>query len=401
MFEQIVPAPPDPILGLTEAFKKDPNPHKVNLGAGVYKDAHGKTPVLDAVKQAEERILAAETTKDYLAMDGLPQFGQFVQELLFGEEHPIVREGRAVTVQAPGGTGALRVAADFVAKVRPGARIWVSEPTWPNHPGVFRSAGLEICAYPYFDKARNDLDFAGMVAALEQAPAGDLLLLHGCCHNPTGIDLTAEQWRRVAEVVAARGLLPLIDFAYQGFGDGLREDAAGVLLLADAVPELLIASSYSKNFGLYGERVGALTLVAATPEAARAALSHIKVVVRSNYSNPPRHGASIVATVLGDPALRGLWEQEVAAMRERISSMRHLFVETLNEKGVTQDFSFITRQRGMFSFSGLTPEQVQALRERHSVYAVASGRFSVAGMTEQNMDYLCTSIAEVLRTPTV
>jgi aspartate/tyrosine/aromatic aminotransferase len=397
MFEKFTPAPPDPILGLTEAFKKDANPHKINLGQGVYKDATGNTPVLRSVKLAEERILQSEHTKDYLAIDGLPQYDRLVQELIFGGEHEIVAGKRAVTAQAPGGTGALRVAADFIAKMMPGARVWVSEPTWPNHPGVFRSAGLEVHTYPYFDAATNGVAYAAMLEAIHAMPRGDVLLLHGCCHNPTGVDLSGAQWEEIAGVVAERHLLPLIDFAYQGFADGLAEDAAGLRALARPGQELLIASSYSKNFGLYNERVGALTLVAGDEAAAQTALSHIKTVVRSNYSNPPAHGAAIVATVLGDPGLRSLWEGEVAEMRERINTMRHLFVETLNEKGVDRDFSFIARQRGMFSFSGLSPEQIKALRDRHSVYAVSSGRFSVAGMTEQNMDMLCVAIADVLR----
>ncbi len=397
MFETITPAPPDPILGLTEAFNKDANPNKVNLGQGVYKDADGNTPVLHSVKSAEARMLDNEKTKDYLNIAGLAAYGRAVQELIFGAEHAIVQEGRAVTAQTPGGTGALRVAADFVAKMKPGARVWASEPTWPNHPSVFKAAGLEVKSYPYFDAATNGVAFDAMLAALREIPEGDVLLLHGCCHNPTGVDLSADQWRAVVEVARARKLLPLIDFAYQGFATGLREDAEGIAIVAAGVPELLVASSYSKNFGLYSERVGALTLVAASADAAQASLSHIKTVIRSNYSNPPQHGAAIVATVLADPALRAEWELEVAAMRDRINTMRHLFVETLNEKGVDRDFTFIARQRGMFSFSGLSPEQIKALRERHAVYAVGSGRFSVAGMTEHNMDYLCTAIADVLK----
>jgi aspartate/tyrosine/aromatic aminotransferase len=397
MFENMTAAPPDPILGLTEAFKKDPNPLKVNLGQGVYKDANGETPILASVKLAEARILSGEKSKDYLAIDGIPQYGHLVQELLFGAGHEIVQSGRAVTAQAPGGTGALRVAADFLAKTTPGTRVWLSEPTWPNHPSVFKAAGLEVSTYPYFDACTNDVAFEKMLEALRQIPEGDVLLLHGCCHNPTGIDLSAEQWRRIAEVAKERKLLPLVDFAYQGFASGLQEDAAGVLTLAGEVPELLVATSYSKNFGLYSERVGALTLVGTDSVAAQTALSHIKTVIRSNYSNPPAHGAAIVAIVLGDPELRAQWEVEVAGMRDRINEMRHLFVETLNEKGVDRDFSFIARQRGMFSFSGLTPEQIKALREKHSVYAVNSGRFSVAGMTAQNMDYLCSAIADVLK----
>lgn len=398
MFETITPAPPDPILGLTEAFNKDTNPNKVNLGQGVYKDADGNTPVLRSVKTAEARMLADEQTKDYLGIDGLAAYDRLVQELIFGAEHAIVQEARAVTAQTPGGTGALRVAADLMAKMKPGAGVWVSEPTWPNHPSVFKAAGLEVKTYPYFDAATNGVAFETMLAALRAIPEGDVLLLHGCCHNPTGVDLNAEQWGAVADVVRARNLLPLIDFAYQGFATGLREDAEGVKIVAASVPELLVASSYSKNFGLYSERVGALTLVAGGADAAQAALSHMKTVIRSNYSNPPQHGAAIVATVLADPALRKQWEQEVAAMRDRINTMRTLFAETLNEKGVDRDFSFIARQRGMFSFSGLTPAQIKALRDRHAVYAVNSGRFCVAGMTEHNMDYLCSAIADVLKT---
>lgn len=396
MFYSLTPAPPDPILGLTEAFKKDPNPNKINLGVGVYKDAQGRTPVLASVKRAEERLLAAEQTKNYLPIEGDPAFGDATQALLFGEDHGVVREKRAVTVQAPGGTGALRVAADFIASTLDAKTIWLSDPTWPNHPNVFQAAKLQTATYPYFDKPTNGVDFDGMMAALHQIPVGDVVVLHGCCHNPTGVDLTPAQWEAVAEVLARRNLLPLVDFAYQGFADGLREDARGLHILARHCPDLLIASSYSKNFGLYNERVGALTLVAGSPAAAETALSHIKRVVRANYSNPPAHGAAIVATVLNDGELRRLWEDEVRQMRDRINTMRHLFVETLQEKGVTQDFSFIARQRGMFSFSGLTPEQVKALRERYSIYAVSSGRISVAGMTEDNMDYLCSAIAAVL-----
>ncbi|MCL4834155.1 MAG: aspartate/tyrosine/aromatic aminotransferase [Caldilineaceae bacterium] len=397
MFDSITPAPPDAILGLTEAFKKDTNPRKTNLAVGVYKDAGGATPVLETVKEAEKRLLTGEKTKSYLPIDGSPEYATFSQRLVFGDSHEIVTSGRAVTVQAPGGTGALRVAADFVSEISPAATVWISDPTWPNHPSVFQSAGLKVATYPYFDASTNGVDFDAMLATLATIPAGDVLLLHGCCHNPTGVDLSPAQWQTVAEIAAERGLLPLLDFAYQGFADGLEEDAAGVRTVAAHCPEMFVASSYSKNFGLYNERVGALTVVARTPDAAEAALSHVKRCIRANYSNPPAHGGEIVRTILGDPELRARWEAEVTEMRERINTMRHLFVETLNEKGVTRDFSFIARQRGMFSFSGLTPAQVKALRERHGVYIVGSGRISVAGMTEGNMDYLCEAIADVLR----
>ncbi len=307
--------------------------------------------------------------------------------------------GRAVTVQAPGGTGALRVAADFVSQITPGATVWISDPTWPNHPSVFESAGLKVATYPYFDPATNGVNFDAMLATLRTIPTGDVLLLHGCCHNPTGVDLSPAQWQAVGQIAAERGILPLLDFAYQGFADGLEEDAVGLRThrCRPLRPSCMMASSYSKNFGLYNERVGALTVVARNAQAAEAALSHVKRCVRANYSNPPAHGGEIVRTILGDPELRARWEAEVTEMRERINTMRHLFVETLNEKGVTRDFSFIARQRGMFSFSGLNQAQVKTLRERHGVYIVGSGRISVAGMTEGNMDYLCAAIADVLK----
>ena len=397
MFETINPAPEDSILGLTVAFQKDSNPNKVNLGVGVYKDGGGQTPVLSTVKEAEERLLRSEATKSYLPIDGLAAYAALSQQIVFGSEHDILSAGRAATVQTPGGTGALRVAADFVRRIFPSATVWLSDPTWPNHPNVFGSAALQVQTYPYFEAETNGVAFDRMMAALETIPKGDVLLLHGCCHNPTGADLSPQQWQAVAAVCADRGILPLLDFAYQGFGDGLDEDATGVRIVAEQCRELLVATSYSKNFGLYNERVGALTLVAGSAEAADAASSHMKICVRTNYSNPPAHGGQIVAEILGDPELRQRWEVELAEMRNRINDMRHLFVESLDEQGAGRDFSFIAHQRGMFSYSGLTPAQVQALRDRHSVYIVGSGRINVAGMTEANMDYLCAAVAEVLK----
>lgn len=396
MLEQLTMAPSDPILGLTEAFKKDPNPNKINLGVGVYKDEKGNTPILNSVSKARQRILAAETTKNYLAIDGSPEYSRAVQELLFGPGHPLLGTGRAVTVQAPGGTGALRVAADFLHQHFAGARVWISAPTWANHAQIFRLAGIQVQTYPYFDARTNGLGFEAMGRALDSAPAGDVILLHGCCHNPTGVDPTPDQWRRIAEILATRQLLPLVDFAYQGLGRGLREDAEGLLTLCAALPELLVANSFSKNFGLYNERVGALTLVAPTAEAAAQVLSHLKICIRANYSNPPAHGASVITAVLQDGQLRGEWEGEVQAMRNRIAQMRSLFVETLKQQGVERDFSFIERQQGMFSFSGLNKEQVEAMRQRHGIYIVGGGRINVAGMTRQNMDALCAAIAAVL-----
>lgn len=397
MFEQFTSAPPDAILGLTEAFKKDTNPNKVNLGVGVYKDAAGRTPILDSVKAAEAKILENEKSKGYLGIDGSPEYSAAVQEMLFGAGHPIITEQRAVTAQTPGGTGALRVAADFIKRMFPEATVWLSDPTWPNHPNIFKSAALKVATYPYFDAATNGVNFDAMLAAIKAIPAGDVLLLHGCCHNPTGADLSPEQWQQIAAIVAERNLLPLVDFAYQGFGDGLEDDAQGMRTVCEQVDEVLIANSYSKNFGLYSERIGALTLVAKSAADAETALGHIKLAIRTNYSNPPAHGAAIVNTILGDAELRKQWEGELTEMRDRINEMRHLFVETLNEKGVDQDFSFIARQRGMFSYSGLKPEHVKVLREKHGVYIVGSGRINVAGMTAANMDYLCAAIADVLK----
>ena len=396
MFQSLTPAPPDAILGLTVAYNQDPNPKKINLGVGVYKDTNGVTPILKSVHMAEERLLLTERSKSYLPIDGGPDYQSATQKLLFGADHDVVRGGQAVTTQTPGGTGALRVAADFIAKTMPDATVWVSDPTWPNHPGVFKSAGLDIKTYPYFDASANSLDFDAMASAIARIPAGDVLVLHGCCHNPTGVDLTTEQWEVVAQLVSDLGILPLVDFAYQGFANGLRDDAAGWLQLARPGKEMIVASSYSKNFGLYNERVGAMTLVGATPENAQTALSHVKIVVRTNYSNPPSHGGAIVSTVLNDDALREQWELEVKEMRDRVNNMRGLFVETLNQKGVDRDFGYIARQRGMFSFSGLNPEQVKRLRDEYAIYIVGSGRINVAGMTESNMDYLCDAIASVL-----
>jgi aspartate/tyrosine/aromatic aminotransferase len=396
LFEGLDPAPPDAILGLTEAFSKDPNAAKINLTVGVYKDSHGKTPILSCVKQAEERILRDEQSKGYLPMTGSADFDARVQQLLFGEGHEVIASARAVTAQTPGGTGALRVSGDFIHTMFPSAKIWLSEPTWPNHPAVFRAAGLEIATFPYFQTETNSLDFDAMLSALRQVPAGDIVLLHGCCHNPTGIDPTPEQWQQIADTVYEQGALPLLDFAYQGFADGLEEDAVGLRALCREGREMLVCSSYSKNFGLYNERVGALTLVASGADEAATALSHLKLRIRTNYSNPPAHGAAIVATILADNELCAEWEAEVAAMRDRINRMRTAFVKTLADKGVDRDFSFIERQRGMFSFSGLNRDQVDTLRENYSIYVVGSGRINVAAMTEGNIDALCSAIAEVL-----
>ena len=398
MFETLEMAPADPILGLTAAYKEDTNPNRINLGVGVYKDGDGNTPVFDSVQRAETRILDRQTTKDYLDISGAPEYASAVQALLFGPDHEIVSGKRAATVHAPGGTGGLRIAGDLVRKLYPRARIWLSDPTWANHPNVYRHAGVEVATYPYFDKAANGLDFAALLDALSGIPAGDIVLLHGCCHNPTGIDPTPKQWAQVADAAGARGWIPLVDIAYQGLGDGIEQDSAGLRSLCRPGAELMVSSSYSKNFGLYNERVGALTLVASSSDTALALMSQVMICIRANYSNPPAHGAAIVTEVLSDSGLRSQWEGEVKQMRNRINRMRSLFVDTLERKGVRRDFSFIARQRGMFSFSGLNAEQVDTLREDYSIYMVGSGRINVAGITEANVDYLCESIAEVLET---
>jgi aspartate/tyrosine/aromatic aminotransferase len=396
MFETLEKAPPDAIFGLMEAYKKDSNPNKVDLTAGVYRDEAGTTPIFRTVKLAEARLLEEEDSKSYLDIDGSPAYAAAVQELVFGAGHEVIASKRAATAQTPGGTAALRVGGEFVKRIKPDAHIWLSDPTWPNHPQVFGAAGLTVERYPYFDAAANGLALDEMLAALKRIPEGDVLLLHGCCHNPTGADPTLEQWARVADVIEERGLLPFVDLAYQGLGDGMREDAAGVLMLCRPGGEMLVASSYSKNFGLYSERVGALTVVTPSEQAARVAISHVKKCVRANYSNPPSHGASIIVTVINDPSLRAQWEGEVQAMCDRINKMRRLFVEKLAAKGVARDFSFIERQRGMFSYTGLTKEQAQALREKHSIYILDDGRINVAGMNEGNIDAICRAIADVL-----
>ncbi len=396
MFETVQMAPPDPILGLTEAFKMDPNPDKINLSVGVYQDATGKTPVLASVKEAEKRILAQEDSKGYLPMTGDPGYCQQVQELLFGQGHEIILGKRAATAQCPGGTGALRVAGDYLHTVHPEAKLWLSNPTWANHNTIFAAAGVTCEKYDYRDPATNGLDFDAMCASIKQIPRGDVVLLHGCCHNPTGIDPTPEQWAKIGDLLAEQGVLPLVDFAYQGLAEGIEEDREGLLVLTQKVKQMMICSSFSKNFGLYRERTGALTLVADDAEQAARVMSQVKLRIRYNYSNPPSHGGQIVATVLADKDLKAQWIEEVAGIRNRINDMRHLFVKTLKDMGVQQDFSSIIEQRGMFSFSGLTKEQVLQLRNQNSIYIVDSGRINVAGMTPDNMNRLCEAIKAVL-----
>jgi aspartate/tyrosine/aromatic aminotransferase len=396
MFETIPTAPVDPILGLNELFKKDQTPHKLNLSIGIYQDATGQTPILETVKEAERRRLATEKTKTYLPMTGDPTYGLLVQKLVFGENHPIITSSRAATAHTPGGTCALRVTGDYLHKLHPATSVWLSDPTWENHRGVFTAAGVAVKSYAYRDPATNGLNFDAMMASLKQVPAGDAVLLHACCHNPTGIDPTLEQWKQLGELFSSRGITPIVDFAYQGLAEGISEDAAGLRSLCDKVPELFVCSSFSKNFGLYRERTGAFTVVTAKSEYTEKVFSQVKLVIRTNYSNPPAHGGALVTTILGDAKLRAQWEQEVAQIRQRINSMRRLFVEKLKSKGINRDYSPILRQRGMFSFSGLTKEQVDALREKHAIYTVGSGRINVAGINESNVDRLCEAIKAVL-----
>ena len=396
MFEHIKAAPADPILGLGEAFKSETRTNKINLGIGVYKDAQGATPIMRAVKEAEKRLLDKENTKNYLTIDGIADYNQRTKELLFGTDSQIIAQDRARTVQSLGGTGALRIAAEFIKRQTKAQNVWISTPTWPNHNAIFNAVGITIREYRYYDAERKVLDWDNLIADLSNANEGDVVLLHGCCHNPTGIDPTPEQWQQLAELSAKNGWLPLFDFAYQGLANGLNEDASGLRAFAANHKELLVASSFSKNFGLYNERVGAFTLVAENSEIATTALTQVKSIIRTLYSNPASHGGATVATVLNNPQLRQEWESELAEMRDRIKKMRYLFVQLLKEYGAQQDFSFIIEQNGMFSFSGLTAEQVDRLKEEFAIYAVRSGRINVAGITEDNIRYLCESIVKVL-----
>lgn len=396
MFENLAAAPADPILGLADVYKADDHVNKINLSVGIYKDENTVTPILNCVKKAEAFLLENEQNKAYLPIEGLTEFNFVTQQLLLGENSSLIHEGRAKTAQAPGGTGALRIMADFLVRRTKVRRIWVSNPTWPNHRSVFQTAGLEVREYRYYNSQTHDLDFNALIEDLSHISAGDAVLFHGCCHNPSGIDPTPEQWKIISDLALQKNWLPVFDIAYQGFGQGLEEDAFGVRLFASAHPELLITSSYSKNFGLYNERVGALTLIAANSDIADRAFSQVKTIIRANYSNPPSHGANIVSYVLNNPELKEEWIDELTIMRQRIHRMRQLFVKTLQEKGADQDFSFIAKQNGMFSFSGLTEAQVLTLRHDYGIYIINSGRINVAGMTLDNMSRLCECIVKVL-----
>jgi aromatic-amino-acid transaminase len=395
-FSHIEQAPPDPIIGLTEAFNNDPNPSKVNLGVGVYQDANGKVPVLKVVREAEARYYASEATKSYLPIDGLAAYNKEVQKLLFGADSQVMAEGRAVTVQGLGGTGSLKIGADFLKRFLPEAEVWLSNPSWENHQQLFEAAGFKVNSYPYYDAETHGLNFNGMLETLKSLPRQSVVVLHACCHNPTGVDLNEEQWKLVIDVVQSNDLVPFLDFAYQGFGESIEADAFAVRAFAEMGIPCLIASSFSKSFAMYRERIGALTLLTASAEESKRVLSQVKRVIRTNYSNPPSHGAQIVNLVLSDPELRGQWEAELAEMRQRIKDMREKFVAMLREKGVEQDFNFIKDQRGMFSYSGLSPEAVKTLREENSLYIVGSGRICLAAMNDNNIGAICEAIANVL-----
>ena len=384
-------APSDPILGVTEAYVADQNPRKVNLGVGVYYDDNGKIPLLECVRRAEEQRLKTSPHRGYLPIDGLAAYDRAVQALVFNEE-----SSRIVTVQAIGGTGGLKIGADFLKTFSPHAPVWISEPSWENHRQLFEAAGFRVQAYPYYDPGTHGLDFAGMRSALGALPPGAIVVLHACCHNPTGVDVAPEQWREVLDIVVSRGLVPFLDLAYQGFGEGLQADGHAARLFAEATTPVFLASSFSKSFSLYGERVGALSVVTADPDEAARVLSNLKRVVRTNYSNPPTHGSQIVATVLGNPELKALWENELDGMRSRIQSMRKQLVENIHARAPGADFSFVLKQRGMFSYSGLTKEQVHRLRAEFSIYAIDTGRICVAALNSRNVDYVAGAIAEVI-----
>ncbi|WP_295993661.1 amino acid aminotransferase [Rugamonas sp.] len=395
LFSAIDMAPRDPILGITEAFNADQNPAKINLGVGVYYDDNGKVPLLACVQKAEALMIAQTAPRGYLPIDGLAIYDKAVQELVFGADSAVVQEKRAVTVQAIGGTGALKVGADFLQRFAPDAQVYISDPSWENHRALFESAGFVVNNYAYFDAASHGVNFAGMLADLKAMPRGSIVVLHACCHNPTGADLSTAQWDEVIAAVVARGLVPFLDMAYQGFAAGIAEDGAVVRRFADAGGPLLVSNSFSKSFSLYGERVGALSVVAASAEEAARLLSQLKRVVRTNYSNPPVHGGKVVATVLTTPELRQLWEEELAGMRVRIKQMREDFVAKLKEKAPSHDFAFVREQIGMFSYSGLSKTQVESLRAQ-SIYALDTGRICVAALNSRNIDIVIDAIAKVL-----
>ncbi|MBA3997872.1 MAG: aromatic amino acid aminotransferase [Candidatus Accumulibacter sp.] len=396
IFAAVEMAPRDPILGLNESFNADTRTTKVNLGVGVYFDDNGKIPLLGAVKVAEKTRLETMPPRGYQPIEGLGAYNQAVQTLLFGKESSLLAEGRVVTVEALGGTGALKVGADFLKRLQPGATVYISDPSWENHRALFESAGFPVDVYPYYDAATRGVNFEGMKAKLNALPAGSIIVLHACCHNPTGADLTEAQWRETIDAIRTRGLIPFIDMAYQGFADGIAEDALALNLFAASGLQFFVSSSFSKSFSLYGERVGALSVVTSGKDEAARVLSQVKRVIRTNYSNPPIHGGAVVAAVLSNPELRQMWEDELAGMRERIRAMRVSLVDKLKAKGVAQDFSFVVKQRGMFSYTGLSAEQVERMKNEFGIYAVGTGRICLAALNTKNIDYVADAIAAVL-----
>lgn len=396
MFQSLKSLPPDPILGLTAAFKQENNPNKVDLGIGVYKDEKGNTPVMTAVKQAEQAILNSQLTKAYLGPMGSPEYNSAIAKLILGKDLLDNLGGRRVTIQTPGGCGGLRIAAEFIYTANANAKIWVSDPTWANHKPLIGSAGLEFKSYPYYNYETNSVNFEGMMEALKTASKGDVVLLHGCCHNPSGADLSIEQWEIIKNSALAQGFTVFIDLAYQGMGTGLNEDVYGVRLLAEALPELVVVSSCSKNFGLYRERTGAVTLICESEKACAASSTLLASAARSNYSMPPDHGAAIVQLILNSPELYSVWEDELTEVRNRINSLRFVFAEKLNGSKIPRDFSFIKNEKGMFSFLGASANQIQELINSYGIYLVNSSRINVASINDSNIDYLIDSITEVL-----
>jgi aromatic-amino-acid transaminase len=397
LLAQVPLAPADPILGVTEAYVKDPNPKKVNLGVGVYYDDNGKVPVLECVKRAEAERAKAQPPFSYLPIDGLAAYDRAVQELVFGKDSELIREKRVVTIQALGGTGGLKIGADFLRLVAPQSEVWISDPSWENHRQLFEAAGFTVRNYAYYDPKTRGLDFAGMKKALEALQAGAIVVLHACCHNPTGVDLNEANWREVLAIVQRRGLVPFLDLAYQGFADGLDKDAFAARLFSSAMSPVFLSSSFSKSFSLYGERVGAFSLVTSSDEESARVLSQLKRIVRTNYSNPPTHGSQLAATVLASPELRAMWDQELGAMRDRIKRMRLDLVAKIRERSPKAEFGHVIAQRGMFSYSGLTKEQVLRLRQEYSIYAIETGRICVAALNSKNIDYVAEAIAQVIR----
>ena len=397
MFQSLQPLPPDPILGLSAAYRADENPKKVDLGVGVYKDANGKTAVMRAVKRAEEFLVNSQETKAYVGPTGAAGYNDIIATIVLGESLKQSLGGRRVTVQTPGGCGGLRLAAEFIVKANADATVWVSDPTWANHVPLLGSAGLKIEQYPYYDYDTHSVRFDEMLSCLQRVPAGDLVLLHGCCHNPSGADLNQAQWQAIKEVALSQGFTVFIDLAYQGLGDGLEQDVYGVRLLAEALPELIVVSSCSKNFGLYRERTGALTLICENDAATSAATTLLAAAARANYSMPPDHGAAIVQTVMQNPELQADWDAELKEVRDRINSLRSLLVSSLRAAGLERDFSFIEREKGMFSFLGVNKAQIQTLINGYSIYLVGSSRINVASINDSNLDYLVDSVAAVLK----